>query len=175
MNIGAASGHRDHRASPFLDCNNLSGGFLQMIAAGGRKLRFPFGQAGGCGPGHARSAGSRIRFPYAFEILLSVDGDAVGPAGGLYDEDRNPVLQGAQLLEALDLLEGRDGQSGKDPETVARVRIDAQVLENAEVGRAVAGIGNQGSRRIERDPTGVGDYLDYAGIGECLFPKTSFL
>ena len=80
------------------------------------------------GVDHHAFLGARNRRKRGFEILRCIDRDAFRAAGRLNHQDRNPVLDRAQLFEAFDLLERRDRQARKGSQTITRVRVNADVV-----------------------------------------------
>src|SRR6185369_6958068 len=77
-------------------------------------------------------------FANPFEVRLRVHRNPLRTATCLDDEDRNPILQGAQLFETLDLFEVRNRQGRKPQQARASVRVDAHVFEHAKMSGTVA-------------------------------------
>ena len=111
---------------------------------------------------------------YTRKVLGRID--TKGFVFGLDDANFEAVFEGAQLLEALRLLERADGEIRVSQQKVAAVAIEADVLVVHRVA-ATPNVGDGGTREVDSVLEAVGDnfddigIVDFAGIFDLLFER----
>src|SRR5215469_16812863 len=98
---------------------------------------------------------------YTREVLGGID--TKGFVFGLDHTNFEAVFEGAQLLEALRLLERADGEIRVSQQKVATVAVEANVLVVHRVATATD-VRDGGTREVDGVLEAVGDDLDDVGV-----------